>query len=102
MVSNDLIFYLLSTARTLRGTNNLKVKVLNTIFDYGMISTFASNASLVTRRLVNHRVFGHPHNQSKIAANYAYHVDTSRHFVYYEVNFARVTPRQRSSFQISY
>ena len=28
----------------------------------------------------HHRVFGYPHNQSKFAANYTYHVDTSRHF----------------------
>ena len=70
-------------------------------FDYGLISTLASNASLVARRLVNHRVFGYPHNQPKFAANYTYHVDTSRHFVYFEVNYVRVTPRQRSSFQIS-
>ena len=55
----------------------------------------------MARRLVNHRVFGYPHNQSKFAANYTYHVDTSRHFVYFEVNYVRVTPRQRSSFQIS-
>ena len=29
MVSNDFIFYLLSTARTSRGTNNLEMKVPN-------------------------------------------------------------------------
>ena len=55
----------------------------------------------MARRLVNHRVFGYPHNQSKFTANYTYHVDTSRHFVYFEVNYVRVTPRLRSSFQIS-
>ncbi|KAK2547368.1 hypothetical protein P5673_032736 [Acropora cervicornis] len=43
----------------------------------------------VARRLVNHRVFGYPHDQSKFAANYTYHVDTSSHFVYFEVNCAR-------------
>ena len=55
----------------------------------------------MARRLVKHRVFGYPHNQSKFAANYTYHVDPSRHFVYFEVNYVRVTLRQRSSFQIS-
>lgn len=98
MVSNDFIFYLLSTARTSHGTNNLKMKVPNIFFDYGLISTFASNASLVARRLVNHRVFDYPQNQSKFAANYTYHVDTSRHFVYFEVNICARDPTPKVKF----
>ena len=99
-------------------------------FDYGFISTFASNASLVARRLVNHRVFGYSHNQSKFAASRCWQprsqglsssLPFSRSkegkkrdpgnevamltplgiFVYFEVNYTRVTPRQRSSFQES-
>ena len=80
MVSNDFIFYLLSIARTLRGPNNLEIKIVAYPFDYGFISKFASNASLVERRLVSNRVFGYLHNESKFAANYTYYVDTSRHF----------------------
>ena len=49
MLSNDFIFYLMSTARTSRGTNNLEMNVPN-ISDYCLISKFASNASLGTFR----------------------------------------------------
>ena len=75
-----LFFYLLSTTRTSRGHKWPRNESTEYLFDYGFISKFASKASLVASRLVNHRVFGSPHNQSKFVANYTYHVDTSGNF----------------------
>ena len=66
-MSNDFIFYLLSTARTSRGKNNLELdESAEYFFDYDLISKFASNASLVARRLDNHRVFGQPRSQEGV------------------------------------
>ena len=73
-------FYLLSTTRTSRGHKWPRNESTEYLFDYGFTSKFAFKASLVASRLVNHRVFGSPHNQSKFVANYTYHVDTSGNF----------------------
>ena len=50
------------------------------------------------RTLVNHRVFGYPHNQSKFAANYTYHVDTSRHFCVLWSQFCARDPTPKVKF----
>ena len=100
MVSNDFIFYLLSTARTSHGTITSKWKC-RIFFRLWFDQHIGIECITGGEETSYHRVFGYPHNQSKFAANYTYHVDTSRHFVYFEVNYVRVTPRQRSSFQIS-
>ena len=72
-----LYFFTYSPPHALHAATNESTEYL---FDYGFISKFASKASLVASRLVNHRVFGSPHNQSKFVANYTYHVDTSGNF----------------------
>ena len=65
-------------------------------FDYGLISKFASNASLVARNSHNTRI----NSQSLRPITHTMFTPPGI-FVYFTVNYARVTPRQRSSFQIS-
>ena len=99
MVSNDFFFNLLSTAHTSRSTNNLESAKY--LFNYGFISKFALKASLVVRRLVNHRCLATRITSQSLRPITHTKLTPPGIFVYFEVNCARVTPRQRPSFQVS-